>query len=58
MMYKTVYKQEKGKANEPLCTKESFLVCVPERVIMVTTVVYDVHAETNLICGNIFYKGG
>jgi len=31
---------------------------VPKKNIMVTTVVYDVHAKKILICDNIFHKGG
>lgn len=33
MMYKKIHERENGKANESLCIKDSFFICVPEETL-------------------------
>ena len=45
-MYKKLHTPEKEpSADEPFCDKGSFLGCVPERDIMLTTFVYDIQLK-------------
>jgi len=42
-MYKKLHKAEIVTSSESLPTKGSFFVCVPERVIMLTSDEYNIH---------------
>jgi len=44
-MYKKLHNRENSSFCEPLPTKGSFLWCVPERVIMLTTFVYGIQIK-------------
>jgi hypothetical protein len=44
-MYKKLHTPEKEPSAEPFCDKGSFLVCLPERDIMLTKDVYDIHLK-------------
>jgi len=45
-MYKKLHTPEKEPSAEPFCDKGSFLGCVPERDIMLTTYVYHIQPES------------
>lgn len=45
-MYKKLHTPEKEPSAEPFCDKGSFLWCVPERVIMLTNVVYHIQRKS------------
>jgi hypothetical protein len=42
-MYKKLHKEEKDPLTNPLSPKGLVFLCVPERVIMLTKDVYDMH---------------
>jgi len=44
-MYKKLHTPEKEPSAEPFCDKGSFWWCVPERVIMLTKIEYDIQPK-------------
>jgi hypothetical protein len=56
-MYKKLHTPEKEPSAEPFCDKGSFLGCVPERVIMLTKIEYDIQLENrkNSTAGREFF---
>jgi hypothetical protein len=59
-MYKKLHTPEKEPSAEPFCDKGSFLMCVPERHIMLTRNVYDIqpkNRKTYLGVGKVGFSG-
>jgi len=53
-MYKKLHTPEKESSAEPFCDKGSFLMCVPERDIMVTTYVRNLILRIDALLYTVF----